>query len=168
MPAAIEVDLRDLDRAFRRMRRAGVDVRPAWRKLRPQLRADQRRHMSAMEGPSGAWRPLARSTVEKRMRVGGRSGKFTKKGRLRKPAQRRLARILSKRLLVKAKVVVTQDNMTITAQPKWAGIHQSGGIAGKNSRIPARVFMWVSRELQARAVRELELHLTDAFDGRTV
>lgn len=164
MPVRIEPDLRELDKAFKRMERAGVDVRPAWRVLRPPFRRDQREHMKKMQGPSGGWAPLARSTVERRMRLGGRAGKFTKKGKLKKRAQRSLNRILSARMIRRAKVKITQRNMTITAEV--GGIHQIGGVVGKGAILAKRVFMWVSDPMIRNAARVLAEHLRDAFEQK--
>lgn len=166
MPARIDVDLRKIDKAIKRAEKAGVDLRPAFRKLRKPLRKDQGEHMRAMEGPRGKWQAVSAATREKRMRVGGRAGKFTKKGKLRKPAQRRLGRILSKRLLTKAKIRVRPTIISITSQVKWAGIHQKGGRVGRGARVPKRPFMWISDELGRRAVGEFREHLAKAFNGK--
>ena len=163
----IELDLTQFDKATRRMIKAGADMRPAFRKARPSFRKDQREHMKAQESSSGgAWPKLAASTKEKRISKGGRAGKFTKRGKLRKPARRKLNRILSGRLNVGAKVAVKQREMTFTSRAKWAGIHQEGGVAGKGSRIPKREFLWVSDPFLRKFVATAGEHLRAAWEKK--
>ena len=167
MPARIEVDLRQVSKALKRMNAAGIDARPAFRKLRPAFRKDQGQHMGAQTGPSGAsWAPLAPSTRERRLSKGGRAGKYTKRGKLKKRAQRKLNRILSKKLLSRAKVRLTRDEMRITSTAPWAGVHQGGGSVGNRATVPARPFMWVSDDMQIQAVAVFTEHLHAAWENR--
>ncbi len=161
----VDVDLRSFDRAVRKMVKAGGDARKVWRKLRTPLRRDQRDHMRAQESSSGAkWAPLSSSTIEGRLARGGRAGKFTKRGKLKKGAARRLNRVLSAKLLTGAKVRIDRRFISITSKVPWAGIHQAGGVAGRNSRIPQREFMWIGDPLAKLGAKMLAKHIADAFN----
>lgn len=166
MAARIDVDLRKLDKAIKRAEKAGFDLRPAFRLLRKPLRKDQKAHMAAQQGPRGKWQALAAATREKRMRVGGRAGKHTKRGKLKKSAQRKLNRILSSKLLTGAKIKVRPTAISIRAKGDWAGVHQKGGRVGRGARVPARPFMWVSDQLGRAAADAFARHLATAFNGK--
>ncbi len=166
MPARIDIDLRKLDKAIKRAEKAGIDLRPAFRKLRTPLRKDQREHMRAQSGPGGKWPNLAPSTRAKRLKMGGVRGALTKKGKLRKGAKRKLNFMLSSKLLKGAKIKVRPKSIEIRSKVKWAGIHQEGGRAGRGAQLPARTFMWISDELGRRAVALFREHLASAFNGK--
>lgn len=118
-----------------------------------------------MEDSSGAkWAPLAASTVERRLSKGGRAGKFTKRGKLRKKAQRSLNRILSQKLVSGARFKSSRMEAKITSKVKWAGVHQEGGTVGKGSKIKAREFFYVGEELEKQAVKLIEKHVAGAFN----
>ena len=147
------------------MERAGIKLRPVWRKVRTPLRKDQREHMKDQEDSKGAkWRPLASSTRDRRLSKGGRAGKFTKRGKLKKKAQRSLARVLSKKLVSGAKIKVTNRSIAIRSKVPWAGIHQEGGRAGRGSMIPARQFMYISDRLATETATAIAKHIAKAFN----
>lgn len=166
MPAEIEVDLRALDKAMKRAEKAGVDLRPAFRKLRTPLRKDQKDHMRAQSGPGGKWPGLSTATREKRLKMGGRRGALTKKGKLRKSAQRKLNFMLSSKLLKGAKIKVRPNQISETSKVKWSGAQQEGGRVGRGATLPEREFMWISDPLFALALRRFAKHLATAFEGR--
>lgn len=165
MPATIrKIDLSGFDRATRRLLRASNDLRPVLRAHRRAFRRDQREHMKTQTSGDGAqWDRLAPSTREKRISRGGRAGKFTKRGKLRKSARRRLNRVLSARLIVGAKIKVQRKGMRFTSPVPWAGVHQSGGVGGKGVRIPAREFLWVSDPFMESLSQAIATMLTNEF-----
>lgn len=165
MAAAIDVDLRGLTKALSRVQRAGLDLRPAWKQLRGPLRRDQAQHIrDQRDEQDRPWTPLAASTVAKRRKALLSNPKaFTKKGRVRKPIQRRLDRVLSGRLTSGARVKMVPQHIAITSRVPWAGIHQVGGRAGRNSIIPARTFMYIGSDLAATAGHVITQHLIAAF-----
>ena len=166
MPAEIEVDLRKLDKAFKRAEKAGVDLRPAFRKLRTPLRKDQKDHMRAQSGPDGKWPSLSTATREKRLKMGGRRGALTKKGKLRKSAKRKLNFMLSSKLLKGAKIKVRPNQISITSKVSWSGAHQEGARVGRGANLPEREFMWISDPLFLQAIRRFAKHLASAFEGK--
>ncbi len=150
------------------MNNAGRDFRPVWRKTRGAMRKDQRQHVRQQRASSGArWKPLAASTVEKRTKKARRRKKnFTRKGRLRKPVQKRLDRILSGKILSFTETRMRHDFMEIRQSKEWAKVHQAGGRVGKGATVPAREFLWVSRSFVRIVAREMEIHLKNAWDGK--
>ncbi len=166
MPAEIEIDLRGLDKAMKRAEKAGVDLRPAFRKLRTPLRKDQKDHMRAQSGPGGRWPSLSTATREKRLKMGGRRGARTKKGKLRKSAKRKLNFMLTSKLLKGAKIKARQQEIRITSKVPWSGAHQEGARVGRGANLPEREFMWISDPLFLQAQRKFAKHLASAFEGR--
>lgn len=160
-------DIRQIERAAKRLRRAGRDMRPVWRELRKPLRADQREHIDEQKDSDGrSWQGLARSTIERRLRQGGRRRNYTRRGKLKKRAAKRISRTLSKRLVVRAKIESKRDRMTIKSRVPWAGVHQFGGRAGRNAVIPKREFMYIGDKLLRKTVKLSRRHLTRAWFGR--
>lgn len=168
MVARIDVDLRQLNDAIKRAEKAGINLKPAWRKLRRPMKADQAYHMKRQQGPNRAsWPPLAASTIAKRLQSMTASGKaFTKRGKMKKSAQRRLGRVLSRKLLSGMKVTIKPKEMSVAARLKWAGVHQHGGRVGHGARIPPRPFIYIGDELLLSAKRVFETHLQRAWQGR--
>ncbi len=166
MPAELEVDLRQLDKAMTRANKAGIDLRPAFRKLRTPLRKDQKDHMRAQSGPTGKWPSLSTATREKRMKMGGRRGALTKKGKRRKSSKRKLNFMLTSKLLKGAKIKPRQREIRITSKVKWSGAHQEGARVGRGANLPEREFMWISDPLFLQAQRLFAKHLASAFEGK--
>lgn len=121
------VELSFLDRARTAFR--ALDLRPAWKEARKPVRADQRAHAKAQEGPGGAWQARSSST---KSRAGGR---------------RTRARRLLGRLPSAIGVGYDRRKLTVRSLVRWSAIHQEGGTAGHGARIPARPFLWVSDSL---------------------
>ena len=64
----VEIDLREVDSAFRAMASAGKNLRPVFAKLKPLMFADQVDHHKKQEGPDGKWPPRADATRAKKRR----------------------------------------------------------------------------------------------------
>lgn len=157
--ADTELDFRQLDKAFKAMDRAGADLRPVWRELRRPMRAEQSKHFSAQRGPDGPWAPLAASTRAKRLSAIAPSKRRTKKGRLRKPVQRRIGRILSRKLIKGARLRVRRRLLMIAQGKRWAAPHQHGATVGHGARLPAREYLWIGPQLLRQTVEAAEKHL---------
>ena len=165
MALPIKADLRSIKKAMRKMERAGQDPKKVWRVLRKPLRKDQKEHMRAGEDSKGSkWKPLASSTIERRLSKGGRAGKFTKRGKLRKKAARGLSKLLSQRLVSGAKVKITRRAIAITSKVRWSGVHQEGGRVGRGSLIPAREFFYIGDGLIRQTADALAKHIADAYN----
>ncbi len=160
---SVELDLRDLDAGIRGMLEAAKDLRPAYRLLRKPLRQDQKRHFDWREGPSGTWAPRAPASVAKLLSRGGRRKNYTKKGRVRKGAARRLGNQLG-RLKTALKVRMTKAELSIASKVSWAEVQFFGGTAGRGVTIPARPFLWISAELEAEARELLLERVVKGFD----
>lgn len=103
-----------------------------------------------IRGGSSRWKPLAAST--RLQRIGG-SRAFTKKGGLRKNAQRKLEgmKILQRSqggLASSFTKQVSGNTLTVGSNKTYAAIHHYGGLAGRGRRvtIPARPFLVVQDE----------------------
>lgn len=169
----IEADLQELTKGLTRVQRAALDLRPVWHELRGPLRKDMAQHIRQQVDESGAaWPGLAPATVKKRLDALRRTrppGKLvTKKGRLRKAVQRRINRVLSARMVSRAKIRTEPGEMSITSEVPWAGVHQFGGAVGRGSRLPKRTFMYVSDAMAATAAMAIELHLQRVFEDRKI
>ena len=170
MALGVDVDLRDLDKAFKRLERRGADLREIWRQVKRPFRQAQIKHIRDQRDDKGSkFRTLSLQTRLKRIGSSGRGKSFTKRGKLRKPVRRRLNKVLSAKLLSKVKFEVTPLSLSIESNivgksgKKWPGVHQHGGRAGRRARIPKRTFMYVDDELLARIVRDIQSALTRAW-----
>lgn len=168
MPAKVTADLKDLRKAHKRMARAAGNLRKVWRKLRTPLRKDQREHMRAQEDSKGGkWKPLSTATRERRISKGGRAGKLTKRGRLKKKVVRDLSKILGQKLVTGARIKIDRREISITSKAGVvAGAHQKGLTVGKGSRLPKREFFYISTELAKKATIMLAKHMADAFNKK--
>lgn len=153
------VNLRDVENGLRRMQLAGKDLRPLFRRVQRDLRADQNQHAKEERGPDGKWPRLDPDTLAKRTRQGeGRRHKGKKKRR-----RRAFGRILGK--LPRAFTVsYSRDWIRATSRAKWSGIHQAGGRGGRNSNVPERKFLWASTGLLAIVSRKAVDYLVGAWD----
>lgn len=166
--SSTHVDISDVLRGTEALRARGRDLRPVFRQVREQLKADVQDHFSRNEGPDGAWAPYAPSTLERalasrgmRRRAGKRRGQLTKKG------ERWVGNQLGRLKFPSAhKITIRRDSMAMTARTGWAGVHQFGGIAGHGSHIPARTFLWASDRLQDSFEHALTGHLLDGWSGK--
>lgn len=149
------------------MIRASKNVRKVWRKLRPELRKDQREHMRKQEDSKGGkWKPIAASTRERRLSKGGRAGKVTKRGRLKKKAVRDSMKLLGQKLVTGAKIKMDGRQMSITSKSGIVGgAHQKGATVGKGSKLPKREFFYISTKLAKLQRKMLAKHIADAFNG---
>ncbi len=167
----IEVDLRDLEKSVRAAERAGADLRPVWRSLRTPLKRSQRDHITAQKSLAGGKFPgLAASTVQRRLSRGGKSKKFTKKGKLRAGIRRRIGRTLSKKLLTRARVKVTPRSISLFARGAVAHALFGGTRAGKRRRsvIPARQFVYVDDPMARMAFDSVAKHVAESLEtGKT-
>ena len=143
-------DLTEVDRAMADVEARAKRLAPAFRELRRPLRADQRAHARAEEGPDGRW-PARSPFTEARRQVRNRAARIHRYDVLRRGEGRR--RSTPKQLLgrLPAAILVKVGELYIRASSRadWAGIHQYGGQAGRNRRvrIPARPFLWLSDAL---------------------
>jgi phage gpG-like protein len=133
---AATVSIGGVLRRLEDMRR--LDRRKVFSSARRPARADQRDHAKRQESPRGRWAALASSTIERRAQT-------TK----RKRTRRLLGRLPSALVMVH-----DADRLIIRARARWGHVHMTGGRAGKGARIPARQYMWISRQL-LRQVRRL-------------
>jgi len=163
MNPTMDLDLRDIDRATRRMLRRSRDLRRIWNRLKKPFRRDQKRHIVEQRGPDGSkFQGLATSTIQKKLT----RKSYTQKGRLRKSAQRKLGRILSAKLVSRAKMKASAKELRITAKGEMTAAHQHGGVVGKGSRLPARPFMYVDDAMIKRLQSLASKGLAHAFEGK--
>jgi phage gpG-like protein len=127
-----------------------TDRRKAFSAARKPARVDQRDHAKKQEAARGRWPGLAASTLARRAQ-----------GKKRRRGRKMLGRL-------PAALVMRHDadKLTITSRAKWGGIHQGGGRGGKGARIPARQFLWVSRELLREVKRVFVAAYKAAWEGR--
>lgn len=122
-------------RAFERLKR--TDTSKAFRAAKKPARKDQRDHAKRQASAQGRWPGLADTTRARRARG----------------AKRKSRKILG-RLPAALQITSGKDFVRVTSRVPWSGVHQDGGAAGKNARIPRRQFLWISKDL-LRAVRDI-------------
>jgi phage gpG-like protein len=152
------VNLRDVENGLRRMQLAGKDLRPLFRRVQGDLRADQKQHAKEEKGPDGKWPSLDPDTLAKRTRQGqGRPHRGKWKRR-----RRSFGRMLGK--LPRAFAITYSESwIAATSRVKWSGAH-SGGIVGHGSHLPDRTFLWASSGLLAIVSRKAVDYLVGAWD----
>lgn len=165
--ARVEVDLSSLDKSLKAALRGGEDLRPVWKKLRTPLKKAQRSHLTSqrtMDG--GGFSSLAPSTIARRLSRGGSAKKFTKKGKLRKSASRRLGRILSKKLVSRARTKMSKRSISYFARGAVAHALHGGTKAGRRrrSKIPAREYVFVDDKLAKVAFDMVSKRVAESFN----
>ena len=153
------VDLRDVESGLRRMQMAGKDLRPLFKRVKSDMRADMRDHAKSEEGPSGKWPSLDPDTLAKRSRQGQGRRHRGKKKRRRKAFGKKLGRL--PRAFA---VTYSRSFIRATSRVKWSGAHQGGAIVGKGSRLPDRTFLWASSGLLQIVARKAVDYLVGAWD----
>lgn len=141
MDIRLDLDLRELDKEFRKFNRRSRNLRPAFAKLAPFMEADQREHARLKEGPDGAWEDRAGST---KARHGRRS--------------RILGRVASSfSVEFDRRELVSQSNVPFSL------VHQKGGRVGNGAVLPSRVHRWMSNQFLNIAGPMIARHV---FKGR--
>lgn len=139
------LDLIEFDAAIKSALRHTSDLRPLWKKVKGPIRKDQSRHIKEQKDIDGAkFKPLAKSTLAKR-RSGLTSKSFTKKGRLRKTASRRINRVLGKKMAASVKTTSKKDFLQIRRRVSWFDAHQGGARVGRGAHLPARTYMYLDQ-----------------------
>jgi phage gpG-like protein len=149
-----QVDLRDVLTGLEAMKAKGMDLRPVWKAMRKVIGADLRQHARDQAGPNGAWAGRAASTIERVRQSRGAARRRRKrwKGRgLKATSHARPVRLLGK-LPTAFDFTSSPSEIVGVSKVPWADVHQTGGTAGRGSRIPARPFAYLSdRVVQAGA-----------------
>jgi phage virion morphogenesis protein len=139
-----------LHRALESIRYDLHHMKPAWQEAGEILQRSIDETFR-QQGRPDRWKPLAASTLY--TWLGGRKARTQKGDRLRKSAERKLARrkILQASGLLRDNVAYQADDLGVDvgSVKVYAAIHQLGGEAGRRSarvRIPARPFLVVQPE----------------------
>lgn len=123
----------------------GASLSKAFQQIKPEMRADQREHAKAKEGPDSKWPPRAASTMAK-LRANGK--------RARRPLGKLLTAV---RYTARKGGVIGQSTI------KWSGVHMEGGVVGRGSVIKPRPFLWISDKLRERAAAILRGHMLEGW-----
>lgn len=150
IPIGVNIDMRAFDAAAKRALRYTSNLKPVWKKLKDPLKADQYKHIEKQIDIRGAkFKPLAQSTKARRLT----KKSFTKKGRLRKPAARKLNKVLSKRLVSATKTTMDPTALEMRRRVHWMDKHQGGGTVGRGSMLPARAYLYIDQHRVNHAAR---------------
>jgi phage virion morphogenesis protein len=156
-------DLSNLERKLRQLQRPALQT--TGRQVGEALVSSTIRRFNEQRDPEGKpWQPLAAATV-----LGGLSSKsYTKRGRLRKSAERKLQNrkilIDSARLRNSISSTARGSSVAVGTNVEHARIHQFGGDAGRKTarvNVPARPFLGVSADDR----REIRRIVDDAIGG---
>jgi hypothetical protein len=157
-----ELDLRQFSDGCQDMNRAGGDMRPVWKALRPLVRADVNEHFAQREGSSSGWPGYAASTL---LRIKESKGIVRKRGKRRgqltRKGERRVGNMLGR---IKSAWLFrsTGTEWIMTNRVPWSDVHQQGGTAGGSS-IPKREFAWVSEKTIEVAAELMQAHVMEAW-----
>ena len=122
--------------------------------------------MRAQLAPSSRkFAPLAPSTREKRLRTGGRKNKFTKRGRMKKKAERSLNRVLSRKMITGKNLKIKVTKKALILMAKQGAAHLTGARVGKGSKLPKREWLYFSLPLQEKIAKRIAEHLKANFKG---
>jgi len=171
MAGGTSVDLRDVLDGLEKLQRAGKDLRPVFRELRPALASDLREHGTRRESPDGVWAPWSASYVDrmmgrKGMRLKGARGRGELPGALTKRGARRLQRPILGKLPALFKFSIERLALEAKSIVPWAGAHQHGDTVGRGARLVARTFAWASDSLVGLLVEKARAHLLWAWNRR--
>jgi phage gpG-like protein len=149
MSMVIEIDISGAEEKFRRLARAGHDIRPALKEFKPIFAAELKQHFAQRQAEAGGWPSWAASYVERgknalKVNTGTFGRRFTKKGTKR---TRRLTSMLGK-MATAFSWKLEGTFLRVYSKIPWAGVHQRGGTAGHGARIPQREFLWMSEASQ--------------------
>ena len=142
--ATADLDLRELDKGFAKMTRAGRNLRPVWNQLEPAMKQDQLDHFKLQEGVDGPWAPLAAATLKRRR---GRRGK----------------KVFSKKFAKGFSIIKAAREMAALSKIPYAAAHRDGETVGKGAQLPAREFLYLSEPFIAIALPAMRGHLEKAF-----
>ncbi len=157
--ADAHVNLKDVQNGLRRMQLAGHNLRPVFKRVRKNLRADQKQHATEQRGSDGPWPSLKITTIKRRAQ------KKRRHGRARQQAISMKRKLLGK--LPRA-ISITYDanKIRVASRVKWSGVHQKGGRAGHHADMPKREYLWVSTGLLALVARAAVDYLAGAWDKK--
>lgn len=165
------INVEEVDKALRDMAERGRRLAPAFRKIRPALRRDQRDHARAQQGPDSSWAPRAAATEHARRRK-------NRSLRVSKAMRQVMLKPITRRRATPAKVLGRLPLATIyTVSPLFAratsrslypgGANQHGGRVGRRRRVrlPARPFLWLSDALLDASKRIIAEHIVAGWPG---
>ncbi len=151
---AVTVDDAHVRAMLARLSQRMGNLTPVMRKIGNTIKNDSLANFKGQHAPDGTpWKPLSIATrIARANRLSGGKGIKTKKGAIRKSAQRIItsANALLDTGILRASVNVletTASSVTVGSRIKYAAIHQFGGQAGRGKKvtIPARPFIGMSR-----------------------
>lgn len=161
MRLKVDIDLSEFDAVHRRMSARAKNMTPVFRKLAPQLEADQKKHGRRREAPNGKWPPLAPATLARRQQD------LRSKVKRRQKRAQKLGAALPLGVLRRSVAIEWNRRVLWARAHSWAddfsGVQQEGGTVGRGSRIPARTFLWLSNDFIEAAVNETLVHLGKAI-----
>lgn len=128
----VDVSLDELDRSIRGMLRHAANLTPAWKDARKPILEDQKRHAREQAGPDGPWAARSPFTIA-RMRA---------RGSRRRPLGK-LPRAVQVDMAPRSVRVKSRSRFSKAHQPDGAGTTR----VGRGSVLPARPFLWASRQL---------------------
>lgn len=159
------VDTRRAKRKLDRIKRSANNLRPVFQVVKKPLRADIADHFARTMGPDGAWPGRSTAAYDRlRGQRGNTYRRGRRKGRLNARGVKRFRNQLG-RLKGSYRYKTATKRFEMWSRVPWATIHQSGGVAGRGVRIPARPFMWASPRFMRIYERELAAHLERAAKG---
>lgn len=149
----VNLDFAELDRAIETLEQRAARLGPAFRELRKPFRGDQHGHARGEEGPGGKW-PARSPLTEARRLARNRGVRMTKAMKviaLKKPTKRATPRRILGRLPGAVMYKVGELFIRATSRAKFGGAHQKGATVGRGSKLPARMFLWISDGLLSTA-----------------
>lgn len=161
----VNLDFGEVDRAIETLETRAKRLGPAFREIRKPFRVDQVGHAKGEEGPNGKW-PARSPLTEARRRARNRGVRQTKAMKtiaLRKPTRRSTPRRLLGRLPGAVVYKLGELYIRATSRAKFGGAHQHGATVGRGSKLPERMFLWLSDKLVTTARDVLGAHVVKGW-----
>ena len=158
---SVTVDDTQVKAMLSRLSQRVSNLTPVMREIWQELKSDSLANFKGQHAPDGTpWKPLSIATrMGRAARLSGGKGIRTKKGAIRKSAQRVItsAKALLDTGVLRASINVletTRTSVTVGSRIKYAAIHQFGGKAGRGRKvtIPARPFIGMSESARRNIV----------------
>lgn len=165
---SVTVDDAKIKDMLQRLSQRMSNMTPVMRDIGQELKSDSMANFKGQHAPDGTpWQPLTMATrIGRATRLSSGKGIYTKKGAMRKGAQRIIAsaNALIDTGVLRASVNVletTSSSVTVGSRIKYAAIHQFGGITGrgKKVRIPARPFIGMSESAKRNIIDRINAYV---------
>lgn len=169
----VQVKLGDVERGLGDMEARASTLNSVFQALKRPARQDQEDHARRAMGRDGPWPRRSQATLEKlddrvsRIVISKRKRKSWRAGTrvTIRTVKRQIASNILGRLPGGVRFSVRGGRELVGRnRVTWSGVHNEGGVAGHNARIPEREFLWFSDRFLEVMTDAVELHVVSGWD----